>query len=532
MNTIRIIGGRNGRLWPAVLQAAKAARAAGRPVVLYVPEQLTLQAERDLIAGLNLPGLLDMDVISPKKLRMQVRERAGGSERRPLDDRGNTMAVHRAMTESGAELSFYRGMDDLPGAVRCVKEALAELRESDIAAEDLERYAEQAVTGAQRAKIRDLVRIRQAYDSLTGERFEDEKAAWTDMVNRLEHSRMWENTDVLVYGFDSIRPDLRELLVKTAAQAAEITVFLMTDDENAPDGRIFGEPRRSAEALIRQMQETGGEASLRTISGERPGQGKALQWLEQNLFADQEKPWSGETGEEITLFAAAGPEEETADIADTLRKWHREGIAWERMAVALPRDDGMDAALRARLKRDGIPYFCTEKTDAASHGVCRMLLGALTCIADGYQTEAVLAVARSGFSNLTEEEGRKLENYSLAHGIERNQWQAPFRNGGDADEAERIRSRLLVPVEQLREELKNARNAAESVEAVVHFLETEDVWGRLREREDRLLGRQLYREAVVDRQVWKLLTETLDQLWILLGDKRSSVREMKNLLEI
>ena len=66
MRKIRIVGGRNGRLWPEVLETAAEGRREGRPVILYVPEQLTLQTERDLITGLKLPGLLDTDVISPK----------------------------------------------------------------------------------------------------------------------------------------------------------------------------------------------------------------------------------------------------------------------------------------------------------------------------------------------------------------------------------------------------------------------------------------------------------------------------------
>ena len=92
-------------------------------MILYVPEQLTLQAERGLIAGLRLPGLLDMDVVSPRKLRQQVAETAGTSGRRALDDFGSSMAVHRAMTECAEELEYYRSMTGLPGAVERMLES-------------------------------------------------------------------------------------------------------------------------------------------------------------------------------------------------------------------------------------------------------------------------------------------------------------------------------------------------------------------------------------------------------------------------
>ena len=531
MGKVSIIGGRNGRIWPEVLAAARKGREAGRHVILYVPEQLTLQTERDLIAGLELKGLLNMDVISPRKLRMQVREQTGGSPLRPLDSFGQTMAVQRAMSETAEELTYYRGMNALPGAVSRVREALGELMESRMSGEELARYSRENLSGAGQARLGDLARIWRAYGELVEGRFEDEKTAWTDMVTRLEQNRIWNGAEILVYGFDSIRPDTRELLVHAAPQAAAISVFLLMDKEEAADGQIFTDQRQSADVLEKELNEAGLQADRRWIQNERTGQDEALSWLDGHLFTRDELPFPGSSGLNVSLFAAASPTEETADIAETLRIWHENGIAWSRMAIALPGNTELDAALRARLKMSGIPFFCTEKTAAASHGVCRMLTGALDCISDGYQTDTAMAVARSGFCTLTDGEARKLENYALSRGIERNMWQAPFTRGEEAAEMETLRIRLVTPIEDLREKLKNADTAAESVEAVVRFLEAEDVWNRLREREEQLLGQEMYREAVIDRQVWQLLMGILDQLWALLGSRRASIREMKQLLE-
>jgi ATP-dependent helicase/nuclease subunit B len=85
MSRVKIIGDRNGRVWPLVLRDAEESRKAGRRLILYVPEQYTLQAERDIITGLKLPGLLDIQVISPRKLKQQVKEQTGTGTRRPLN---------------------------------------------------------------------------------------------------------------------------------------------------------------------------------------------------------------------------------------------------------------------------------------------------------------------------------------------------------------------------------------------------------------------------------------------------------------
>ncbi len=159
MSRVKIIGDRSGRVWPLVLRAAEESRQDGRKMILYVPEQMTLQTERDLILGLGLPGLLETQVISPRKLVMQVREQAGTGVKQPLSEPGRAMAVHRVMAEKEEELAYYGGMTELPGAVKRVNTALNELRESGMTPEELDAYAADAPTGAERTKLHDLKTI-------------------------------------------------------------------------------------------------------------------------------------------------------------------------------------------------------------------------------------------------------------------------------------------------------------------------------------------------------------------------------------
>ena len=531
MDRVKIIGDRSGRIWPLVLRFAEESRRAGRKLILYVPEQVTLQAERDLITGLNLPGLLEIQVISPRKLRQQVKERAGTGVKRSLNETGRMMAVHRVMAEKEETLSYYREMTKLPGAVRRVGEALDELRESGITPEELGRYAEGSATGAERAKLTDLRTIWDGYRELITEQFDDEKTVWTDTVNRLARSGLWDGADLAVYGFDTVRPDLRELLVRVCGRVAGAAVFLTMDGADAPDGRIFTQQRDSVSRLASALAEAGYAAEEILPRGEREGCAEALKWLDRNLFAMNPAQWPEDPGETLELYAGSTPWDETERIAATLRKWHREGIPWERMAVALPPGSDSAGMLRAGLKVNGIPCVWQEKERAADHPVCRLLLSALACLDEGYRTEQVITMARSGFCALTDGEGLRLEDYARAHGIEGWRWGKPFTAGRDAEEAEELRLRLLAPVEEMRKDLSGARSAAESVEAVVRFLEAEKVWDRLQEEEERLLEHEMYREAVINRQVWKLLTDLMEQLWTLLGNRRAMIGGLGYMLE-
>lgn len=531
MSRVKVISDRSGRIWSMVLRNAEESRKAGRRMILYVPEQYTLQAERDLITGLDLPGLLEIQVISPRKMKQQVREQRGTGAKRPLNEMGRAMAVHRVMTEKAEELRYYRNMTDTPGAVKRVGQALDELRESEITPEELEEYAAAAPTGAERAKLSDLKTIWDGYRELITEQFDDEKTVWTDTVNRLEHSGLWDGADLAVYGFDTIRPDLRELLTCLCGRVNSVSVYMIMDTEHAPDGRIFAQQRESVDKLARSLEERGFLPEEIHLRGHREDCAEPLVWLDKNLFALNPEPWPKNPEDALTLYAGSTPWDETEMIAATLRSWHGKGIPWNRMAVALPTGAAATGMLRAGLKINGIPCVWQQKEKAKDHPVCRMLLASLACLSDGYRTDEVITIARSGFAILTEEEGLQLENYARAHGIEGRRWQRPFTAGENAAETEKIRLRLIAPLEGLRQSLKNARGAAASVEAIVDFLEAERVWNRLQEEEDTLLQHEMYREAIINRQVWKLVTDLLEQLWTLLGSRRAAIRDLKHMLD-
>lgn len=530
MCTVTVIGGRSGTLSPCLLGRIAESRRAGRRTVLYVPEQYTLQAERELIEGLRLPGLLDLDVVSPRKLRRQVAANAGTDGRRALDDYGRAMAVHRAVTECGDSLQYYRHITDLYGAVSEMGDALDELRESGMTAEELESLAEEAAGGAEKAKFRDLAMLWRAYDALIASRFDDTYTAWTETCSRLEASRLLDGTDLYVYGFDTVRPDLCELLLRAARVCASVTVTLVMAPESAPDGRIFAPQRESAARLTAEAEAAG--VTVRTVYPEliRENIPDALRALESGLFADERKPYARELNGVITLYAAATPYTEAQDAVSTLTAWHGEGIPWDRMAVALPKNCDSGNMLAALLTANGIPFFYSRRDRAARSGVCRMLKGALRFIGAGSRSEDILAVAKSGFSTLTADEGMRLELYAQSHGVDRGKWHKPFTRGEDAAEAEALRQKLLAPVDALHDALRAARTATASVEAVVRFLEAERVYPQLKERQQLLIANGLYQEAVVERQVWKQLMNLLDQLWALLGERRAGMKEMAGLI--
>jgi len=531
MLPVQILGGRSGQVLPHLLQRIAHARTQRQRIILLVPEQYTLQAEPELIEGLELPGLIDLDVLSPRRLSRRVAERGGRGKLAPLDDRGRSMALSQALNLCRDELIYYRRVAQSPGLPDKLSSLIADMQRCGITPEALLAHAEFLASGASRAKETDLARIWAAYSGIIEGRFADETIQQQEMLRRLRPSGVMADACLFVYGFDVLPQPMCSLLTEAATLASQVTVTLTMDAKEAYDGRIFLTQRQSAAELIRHLKERNLPWEMRYLPHrDIPGKDAALVHLEQHLFTRRTAPFEGDSSA-IRIHASAHPFAEASHAAQVLQAWHERGIPWSRMAVALAEPAALDGILAVTLEAAGIPHYLARKDSAIRHGLCRMMLGALRAVSGGYAQQDVLDAAKSGFSPLTDKEAMLLENYALENGVTRGKWQKPFTRGDRAEAMEPIRQRLMEPLLTLHADLKQARTATASVEAVFRLLENVNAYDRLLAREEELLRRGMQAEAAQNRQVWQIVMNLLDQLHALLGESRANLRDMARFIE-
>jgi len=525
VDKVRIIGGRAGGLLPHILPLVDKARQQGVPVLLLVPEQYTLQAERELIAGLKLPGLLDVEVLSPRRLMRRIRENGGRSALAPLDGAGRSMAIAQALTITQEELTYYKRVALTPNLPDKLSVLMADMQRAGLTPESLRDHAETMKSGALKLKELDIARIWETYLTVIDGRFADETMQQQEMARRLIPSGVMDGAAVFVYGFDVLPGPLCDILVQAAQVCQSLTVTMTMDAKDAPDGRIFLTQRTSAAQLMKKLEEAAIPVEWRYLPQADDGRAPALRHAEKWLFTRQIRPFEGSC-EGVAVHASATPYAEAAHIARTLKSWHEAGMSWQHMAVALAENANMPGILATTLQSAGVPHYIARKDSALRHGLTRMLLGALRCATGGYATRDVLHMMKSGFSPLTAEEAHYLENYAIENGIDHGKWRRLFTRGENAEGMEELRQRLITPAETLQERLRDAKTAAQSVEAVFRLLEDVGAYDKLLAREEELLRRDMGAEASQNRQVWQMIMDLLDQLHALLGERRAPMKDM------
>lgn len=529
---VNILTARPHRLLRPLIQLLGTHLQQRQPAVLLVPEQFTLQAERELLDQLHLKGLFDLDVLSPSRLYDRVLEAGGRDEREPLSSAGRRMAVSLALEKLEDKLGYYGALSLRLGFVEKTAALITDLKRGGMSPAVLRDYAQALPEGVTKEKLLDIGLIYQQYEDVLKARFSDSEDQLVYVAGRLQKSGYLTGKHLYVYGFDTLPDQMMRLLCAAAPLCESLNVALLWDGESAPDGELFAPIRQGVGRFARMLGDAGLEAALRPLPQEALNAPPDIRWLDSQLFTLRPEAYPLKA-EAVYLNSGLSPYEEAVLMTRQVLRLLQNGTPIERIAVLYPDQNGYAFAVSAALRDGGIPFYADQKLTAVSHGLVRYLLCALRAAAEGWQNRDVLGMLKSGYAPLAFEEGCELENYALSYGVNRQRWLKPFTRGEEAarERCEGYRQRLIEPVAALRAGVVAARDAAASMAAVFSLLKATDAYQRLRREEEALLQNGLMTRANQNSQVWQAALDLMDQMVRLSDRSRIPLKHIANRLE-
>ena len=531
MPLLTILGGRTRRLWPALLSDVADARKDNIRCVLLVPEQYTLQAERDLIDGLHLPGFFDIEVYSLSRFVQRLFQQYSGGRVR-IDDNGKNIAMARSLLQCEKKLRYYSRSSQRRGFVAQAGGWIADMKRGQISPEELKDYAAGLPEGSYQDKIADLSLLYAAYNEILANKYVDGEDALSRAIGSVGPSGAVKDANVFIYGYDMITDDFARLLRTVTRESRDCRVYLVMDREEAPDGDCFKPVRDSAERLRAGLRQEGLRREWLWLENGPLNAPPDIRHLERYLLCPSPAPYA-EAPEHISLFEAATPYAEAQEIAQQITLLLRRGMLPDDIFVLCGSLDTYADVLEATLNAYEIPCYIAVKEQLRSHGIAKLLLAALRCVSGGYRREDMIAVLKSGYAPLTMEECWLLENYANRYGIGGSRWHSPFTRGEEEERRvpEDARERLMALLEALQNALREARSARESLQALFDFLTGCKAYDTLLAQESKLVDAHMDAAVLRARQVWARLLALFDQTFEIAGENRIPGKTLAALLE-
>lgn len=518
-------------------------------ILVLVPEQFTMQTQKDLVTMHPDGGILNIDVLSFQRLAYRVFEETGTQVGKVLEETGKNLVLRKIAQEHEDELKILGGNLKKTGYINEIKSLISELTQYAVTEDELEKFTELSKNRPHLYwKLKDLQVLYKAFHAYLADQYITAEELLEVLCHTAERSEMIRRSRIVLDGFTGFTPIQNKLLQKLMQYAEKVTVTVTIDSREDPyriqgEHQLFYMSRKTISTLTGLAEEAGvpieEPVTVRPLGQSRFEKKSALFALEQNLFRLRRRTYE-EKQEQISLHLLRNPSEETAWAAAEIRRLIREqGYHYRDFAVITGNMEAYSHCLERIFPEYGIPCFLDYKRSVLNNPFVEFLRALLEMTEQDFTYETVFRFLRSGLSGMGREETDLLENYVLALGIRgRKKWGARFiRSYGMLTEEElleidslrqRFAETALPFAEVMRKKGVDVRTRTTALYRLVEKLEIQKKLSAFEERFKREGNQVLAKEY---HQIYPIVMDLLDKLVDLLGDQKLSAREYREILE-
>ena len=546
--------GKSHRIYEEIMQ--RAAQEPGRNFLIIVPDQFTMQTQKDLVMHSDRGGILNIDVLSFGRLSHRILEEVGTKEMPVLDDTGKSLVLQKIAADLKEQLPAMGSLLHKQGYIHEVKSAISEFMQYGISTQDMDKLIASAEKrGALAMKLRDLKTLYRGFQDYIRDHFITTEETLDVLRRSLVKSKILPDSVVVFDGFTGFTP-IQNRLIQELMRVCEETIVTVTIGEEEDPYQMDGEQKlfHLSKKTVADLVKLAAEAEV--IRGEdvfvkggpnRFTEAPALCYLEQNMFRYQYEPYT-EKQCEIRMFEALSPREEVHQTALYIRKLIREeGLTYRDIAVVIGDLEGYASYVETEFGQLEIPCFLDRTRGIVLNPMIEYIKSALQLYIRDFSYDTVFHFLRSGMVDISREEIDELENYVIRTGARGYRTYSrlftrkteEMQQGSGQEDTERaeetmerlnrIRQQFADTVEILH--MAPRAKAGEYVDHLYDFLEQNQVQQKLLNYQQRFEQEGDLAKAREYAQIYRLVMDLLDQIYELLGEEEISLQEFADILE-
>lgn len=546
--------GKSHRIYEEIMQ--RAAQEPGRNFLIIVPDQFTMQTQKDLVMHSDRGGILNIDVLSFGRLSHRILEEVGTKEMPVLDDTGKSLVLQKIAADLKEQLPAMGSLLHKQGYIHEVKSAISEFMQYGISTQDMDKLIASAEKrGALAMKLRDLKTLYRGFQDYIRDHFITTEETLDVLRRSLVKSKILPDSVVVFDGFTGFTP-IQNRLIQELMRVCEETIVTVTigeeEDPYQMDGeqKLFHLSKKTVADLVKLAAETEvtrGEDVFVKGGPNRFTEAPALCYLEQNLFRYQYEPYT-EKQCEIRMFEALSPREEVHQTALYIRKLIREeGLTYRDIAVVIGDLEGYASYVETEFGQLEIPCFLDRTRGIVLNPMIEYIKSALQLYIRDFSYDTVFHFLRSGMADISREEIDELENYVIRTGARGYRTYSrlftrkteEMQQGSGQEDTERaeetlerlnrIRQQFADTVEILH--MAPRAKAGEYVDHLYDFLEQNQVQQKLLNYQQQFEQEGDLAKAREYAQIYRLVMDLLDQIYELLGEEEISLQEFADILD-
>ena len=517
--------------------------------IVLVPEQFTMQTQKDLVMANPYKGIMNVEVLSFNRLAQRVFEETGENRRTILNEVGKNFVIRKIANEQEGNLKVIGGNLRKIGYISEVKSVISEFTQYDIQPEMLDEIIEKAKDNLSLYyKLSDLRLIYQNFQAY----LENKYITGEEVLNVLSlvarKSKLLKDSVVVLDGFTGFTPVQNKLLGQLMCLCEDVAVSVTMDKRENPfvylhAYQLFALSKHMVTSFIRLAEENQIQVKRPIYLYEEPvyryQKNEPLAFMEHNLFRYSKEVYEKEQ-DAVQIWYAKRPKEEVDFVAQKVRELVRtKNYRYQDIAILTGGLDDYAQLIERIFEGYEIPFFMDHKRSILLNSFVEYLRSLLVMAEQDFSYDSVFRYLRTDFGELSQDEVDVLENYVLAFGIRGyKRWQEQWvrrAKGMSLEELQginEIREKFVASVSGVMPSLKSrSKTVREVTEALHSFFLEKELQKKVKEYQMQFEKAGELSLAKEYAQVYRIVIELFEQFVELLGDEKLSLKEYCELLD-
>lgn len=536
--------GKSRQIYNEIIQAS--IKEPERNFYLIVPEQYTMEAQRELVTMHPAGGMMNIDAIGMNRLAYRVFDELGISTGQVLEDFGKSMLIKKILCEQQDTLHVYGSYYDKLGFVDEMKSMMSEIFQYNIKQDTIDEIMEQIPEDSVVAgKMQDIRHIYEEFEAFAGERYIVAEQLVELLTRHVGQSKLVCGSSLYFDGFTGFTPVQLELVEKLMTCADDLTFSFTLDDrdqkyEHIKDYELFYLTKTTIKKLTEAAAAAGVEIESPVVLpgtiNYRLGENRELFFLERNLFRSPYQKWK-QPLERIHLTATGDAQDEIVFVASTIRRLVREkGYRYKDIAIVAGDLEQASHIYERVMDEYEIPVFIDANACLKANPCAETIRSVLAVLADDFSYDSVFRFLKAGMTDLSFEDIELLENYALKRGVRGySRWNRAVSENYEKTSpvnVEEIRQAFMKMFGDIRKAFADKKAATKDyVEALYDFLLQIHMYEKLEARKNELYEENRINEGDAYGQIFEKTVRLFDKIAELLGDTKMSVKEFYEIVD-
>lgn len=521
-----ILGGSGSGKTTLIEEKIKNDIANGRQVILLVPEQETVSAERRMLSVLPPSAQLSFEVLNFTRLANRVFRQYGGLSCRNISEGVKALTMWNTVVSLRSFLRRYDGVKSDLSLISLMLSAAEEFKACCVSPARLEQVAgeldENSILGG---KLKDIALICAAYEASL-EEYGDGSDELSRLDSVLSENNFFEGMSVYVDSFVNFTEQEHRIISHMIDGAENVTVSVCYSDQK-PLPMHFEASKRTVDFILDQAEKRSIQPDVTYLPEVKRTQSEALRVLERDLWSfsvvgGEPVPDDGS----VMLVKCANEYEEAEAAACHIGRLVRNGAKYGEIAVIARSAESWRGIIDHALEKAGIPFYMSVNTDVSSKPLIKLLLCALRIKNRGWQSEDVISYVKTGLCGVEQRDADLFEDYVWRWSLSGrafcgDDWTMnPYSYSGELRDSDlaflecvnRARRQVSEPLSSFFAALDKARSNADLARAIFDYLCALDISGQLSAEADKYEENGMRRSAAESVTLYNSVIDILDMV--------------------